>query len=33
MIPDGLRDSVGVATVWVLCMLVAACIITRAMKE
>ena len=33
MIPDALKDSLGVATVWVLCMLVAACIITRAMKD
>lgn len=33
MIPDALKDSLGVATVWCLCMLVAAAIITRAMKE
>jgi len=33
MMPDALKDSLGVATVWCMCMLVAACIITRAMRD
>jgi hypothetical protein len=33
MIPDALKDSLGVATVWCLCMLVGAAIITRAMRD
>jgi len=33
MMPDALKDSLGVATVWCMCMLVAAAIITRAMRD
>jgi hypothetical protein len=33
MMTDALKDSVAVASIWVICILVAAAIITRAIKE